>query len=117
MPSRRTQRVNDLLRDRLSELLQRGLKDPRVQGLVTITSVEVSPDFATARVFVSVLGTPEESKATLQGLRSAAGFLHRSMDDLALRRVPDLVFIPDDSLERGARLLRIMGQIHHDEDK
>lgn len=114
--SRRTARVNDLLRERLSELLQRELKDPRISGLVSITAVEVSPDFRTARVYVSVLGTTEDRATTLQGLRSAAGFLHRGLESLALRRVPELSFVSDESMERGDRLSRLIGQIR-DEDR
>ncbi|MBI4236145.1 MAG: 30S ribosome-binding factor RbfA [Chloroflexi bacterium] len=114
--SRRTERLNNLLRERLSELLQRELKDPRVRGLVTITAVEVSVDLRTARVYVSVLGTQAERAANLQGLRSAAGFLHRGLETLSLRRVPELTFVSDDSMERGDHLLRIMGRIQEGTD-
>lgn len=110
--SRRTQRVNELLRERLSELLLRDLKDPRIHGLVTITAVEVSPDLRTARVFVSVLGNSQEREATLQGLRSAAGFLHRALGGLSLRRAPELTFVADDSMERADRLLRLLDHVH-----
>lgn len=114
--SRRTARVNDLLRERLSELLQRGLKDPRVQGLVTITSVEASVDLRTARVYVSVLGSTQERASTLQGLRAAAGFLRRGLETLSLRRIPELAFYSDDSMERGDRLSQLLNRLREGAD-
>ena len=74
---RRTLRINDLLRDELSQLLRQEIKDPRVAGLVTITEVETSRDLRHAKVFVSVLGSDEQRQSTLKGLVAAAGFLQR----------------------------------------
>lgn len=113
---RRIERVNALLRERLSELLQRELKDPRVHGLVTITAVQVAADLRTARVYVSVLGTPEERATTLQGLHAAAGFLRRGLEVLSLRHVPDLSFFSDESMEQGDRLLRLMSRLREGAD-
>ena len=106
--SRRTERVNELLRERLSELVLRDLKDPRINGLVTITEVEVSADLRAARVYVSVLGEQGVKETTLAGLRSASGFLHRGLEGLSLRHVPTLAFFADDSMERADRLLRLI---------
>lgn len=107
--TRRTQRINDLLREEISDLLRREVKDPRVGGLVTITEVDVSPDLRQAKVFVSVLGSEEEKASTFRALEAAAHFLQRELRKrLTIRRTPELTFLPDDSLERGARILSLL---------
>ncbi len=100
-----------MVREELSDLLQREMKDPRI-GLATITEVEMTPDLRLARIFVSVLGSAEERKATLQALRHASGFVRRELGKrVRLRHVPELVFVPDASLERGARVLELLKTI------
>lgn len=113
--SRRTERINDLLREEISDLLLREVKDPRMSGLVTITEVDVSPDLRRAKVFVSVMGTEEEKASTFRGLEAAAHFLQRKLGKrLTLRRVPQLAFLADDSLEQGARLLKLLEEARGD---
>jgi ribosome-binding factor A len=104
--SRRTERVNELLRHEVSELLGRELKDPRLgTGLLTVTEVDVSPDLRNATVYVSHLGEERERRDVLKALTSAAPFLHRELlRRLDMRRVPELRFRFDPSIERGARL-------------
>ena len=107
--TRRTERIGDLLQEEISDLLHRGVKDPRISGLVTITEVAVSPDLRRAKVFVSVMGTDEEKDSTLRALEAAAHFVQRELRKrLTLRRTPELAFVRDDSLERGARLLTLL---------
>jgi len=107
--TRRTERINDLLREEISDLLRRGVKDPRIGGLVTVTEVDVSPDLRRAKVFVSVLGTEEEKASTFRALTAAAHFVQRELRKrLTIRRTPELFFVPDDSLERGARILELL---------
>jgi len=118
--SRRTSRVNDLLREELSALLLKGVKDPRVaHGLVTITEVQVSPDLRHATVFVSHLGSEDERGEVLEGLQHSAHYLHRElMHRLDMRSVPELIFRFDPSIERGARLAELIHQVsgsHGDE--
>jgi len=106
-------RINHLLREELSELLRRYVKDPRLNAMVTITEVVTSADLRHARVFVSVLGTEEEKQVVFQGLASASGYLRRELASrLYLRHIPTLGFEPDNSLERGDRLLRLMREVH-----
>ncbi|OGO51620.1 MAG: ribosome-binding factor A [Chloroflexi bacterium RBG_16_68_14] len=113
--TRRTERINDLLREEISDLLRREVKDPRVGGLVTITEVDVSPDLRQAKVFVSVLGSEEEKTSTFQALEAASHFLRRELRKrLTIRRMPELTFHPDDSLERGARILSLLDQARED---
>jgi ribosome-binding factor A len=114
--SLRTARVNELLRSELSDLILRGVKDPRVgEGLVTITEIRVAPDLRRATVFVSHLGTDEERQHALAGLQNAAPFLHRElMHRLRMRAVPSLVFRFDPSIERGARLSDLIRKVSNE---
>ena len=110
--STRTERLSDLIRDEISRLLLREIKDPRI-GFVTITGVTVSPDARHARVFVSVLGDDSARAATLQALQSASGFVQRSLfKNLGLRHSPAVAFHLDDSMERGERIERVLKRIH-----
>ncbi len=109
--TRRTERINDLLREEISDLLRRQVKDPRVGGLVTITEVDVSPDLRVAKVFVSVMGTDEEKASTFRALAAAAHFIQRELRRrLTIRRTPELTFLADASLERGAHILDLLQQ-------
>lgn len=103
-PSDRPAQVGAEIRRALQSELARGLNDPRIQGLVSITGVTVLPDLSEARVRVSVM--PEErSPLALSGLRAAAGFLRRRlMDETRIHRVPRLIFESDESIKRQARL-------------
>ena len=101
-------RINEVIREVLGAAIATDLKDPRV-GFVTVTSVETSPDLRSARVFVSVLGTPAEREATLDGLRSSHGFLQsRIAAELRIKRTPTLTFHYDDSIEQGMRVSRLL---------
>ena len=109
MPTRRQSRVNDLLREELSDLLLREVKDPRLTAVTTITKVEVSPDLRSARVYVSTLGDEELKKQTMEGMEAAASFLRRGLKSrLALRYIPFLKFLRDNSMENSARLLALI---------
>ena len=114
--SRRTSRVSELLREEISDLIQRDLKDPRLDGtFVTITEVQVSPDFRVADVFVSHLGSSEERDAALAGLQSASPYLERELRRrLRMRRTPSLKFQFDPSIERGARLASTIADLARD---
>ena len=113
--STRTDRMSDLIRDEVSRLILRELRDPRI-GFVTITGASVSPDLHNVRVFVSVLGTAEARDASLEALNSAAGFVQRSLfKNLRLRHSPAIVFEHDDSMERGERIERVLREIHESE--
>ena len=106
--STRTERLSDLIRDEVSRLLLREIKDPRI-GFVTITGASVSPDLRHARVFVSVLGSPAEREDTLAGLRSAHGFLQRRVaGELRLKHTPTLTFEHDDTLDRAMRISELI---------
>ncbi len=111
MPSRRQRRVSGLLREELSELLRRKVKDPRLEGL-TVIAVETSADLKRAHVYISSLGSPEERQEALWGLQRAGGFLRRELGArLSLRYIPEMFFHLDDSLERGQRIADLLQRL------
>src|ERR1700722_16887502 len=98
MAQGRMRRVNEAVREVLSDAISKDLKDPRV-GFVTVTSVKTSPDLRHARVYVSVLGNEPERAASLEGLRSAHGYLQgRLGSELTLKHTPTLTFEYDDTV-------------------
>jgi ribosome-binding factor A len=110
--NRRMGRVNGLLREELSQLILRELKDPRVASFVTITEVDTAPDLGTAKVYVSVMAPAEEQTDVMRGLRSAEGFLKASLRTrIQLRKIPTLTFELDATMERGADLLKLIDQV------
>lgn len=114
----RIKRVNHLIRQEISELLQREVNDPRLGGLVSITEVVTTPDLKYAEVFVSCIGNDEEKKEILSTLVAASGFLHNELTKrLKLRHVPILEFRWDNSIEQGARILELIDQVTKVGDK
>jgi ribosome-binding factor A len=115
--SHRIERVNTLLKREISELIQHTLRDPRLAGFVAITEVDTSPDLQFARVYVSSIGGQEEEEQVLVVLKGAAGFLRSELaKKVRLRRMPELIFKWDNSIEHGDRILRLMDQIEAEKD-
>ncbi|HUF77404.1 MAG TPA: 30S ribosome-binding factor RbfA [Thermoanaerobaculia bacterium] len=113
--SRRTDRVGDLLRAELSDLLTREVADPRVR-LATVISVETSPDLRHADVSVSVLGAESERREAIEALRGAQGFLRsRLARKVRLRNVPELRFRLDRGAEHSQRISDLLESLHDDE--
>jgi ribosome-binding factor A len=107
----RQKRLGELLKKEISDLILRGIKDPRI-GFVSITEVELSPDLRYAKVFISVLGSESERKATIAGFRSATGFIRREIGNrLRLKYVPELSIIYDNSIEHGSRILELIDSV------
>ena len=111
--SRRTERVNELIREELSDLIMRELRDPRLEGgLISITHVEVSPDLFNARVMVSIMNETTDAEEALKALKAAAGYLHKELvHRLDMRRVPFLEFKLDTSISEGAAMLAHLEQV------
>jgi ribosome-binding factor A len=110
--SRRTDRVSDLLRAELADLLLREIHDPRVK-LASVTEVEVTPDLGRAVVKISALGDDEQRQATLEGIRHAKGFLRKELAHrLRLRVTPELVFELDRGAEHSQRISDILENLH-----
>lgn len=109
--TQRTDRLDELLREEIGQALEREVTDPRI-GFVTVTDVETSPDLAHARVWVSVIGTPEERKETLAALRKAMPFIRRGLGSkIHIRRIPELEIRFDDTAERGTRVMHILDEL------
>jgi ribosome-binding factor A len=101
-------RVNEALRELIGDAISTELQDPRI-GFVTVTAVDTTPDLRSARVYVSVLGEPEEREASLAGLRSSHGVLQAKIArEMRIKRTPTLSFHYDESVERGDRVSRLL---------
>jgi ribosome-binding factor A len=113
----RPERVAQFMRREIAEILERRLSDPRLAGhVVSVTDVEVTPDLSFARVFVSVLESGAERERALAALQSAAGFVrHLLSERLDLREVPEIRFVHDSSIERGARVEELLRRIQDGE--
>ena len=99
----------------LSDLLRTRVKDPRV-GFASITHVEVSGDLRHAKIFVSVMGTPEEQADTMKGLKNATGYLrHELATRIELRYMPEIAFKLDTSIAEGARIINLINQVEQEE--
>lgn len=108
---KRSEKVAEVIHETVSELLVKGLKDPRI-GFVTITSVKMTDDLHLARIYFSVMGTDEEKKATKSGLNSARGFIRRELGkNLRMRYVPDVVFEYDQTIEKASRIETLLREI------
>lgn len=114
----RIERLNSLLRHEISDIIQRQVKDPRLGVFVSVTSVEVSSDLKFAKVFISCMGSESEKKETLKALTSAAGFIRHELGNrMQARRIPELAFRLDETIEKADRVLRLIDQISEEEKK
>jgi len=111
--SRRVARVAELIKREVSQMLLSGIKDDRVgAGMVSVTDVDVSGDLQHAKIFVSIYGSSEAKAETMAGLKSATGFVRNELGQrIRLRRTPEVVFMEDDSLERGDRVLSLLNRL------
>ncbi len=119
MPGRRVERLNEQFRRELTEILRGEAKDPRVAG-VTLTAVRAAPDLSFARVFVSPMAEQGTSDEALAGLRAAAPFLRKELGArMHIRRVPELRFEIDETLEHARRIEQLLHEVaasgHSDE--
>jgi ribosome-binding factor A len=104
----RMRRVDEAVREVLSDAISLQLKDPRI-GFVTVTAVQTAPDLRRARVYVSVLGNTGVRKRSMQGLASAHGILQSAVArELRLKHTPTLEFVYDDTAERGMRISQLI---------
>ena len=111
MSNPRMRRVDEAIRQVIGDALAGEVKDPRV-GFVTVTDVRTSADLSHARVYVSVLGDEQQRRASLEGLRSAHGFLQgRLAAELHLKRTPTLEFSYDDTTDRALRVDALLAEI------
>ncbi len=108
----RIERLNSLIRQEISELLQRQVKDPRLENFIAVTEVTTSPDLKYTKVFVSCIASEEEKQKTLNALASASGFFRKELAKrLKLRHVPELSFKWDDSIAQGDRISQLIDKV------
>jgi len=116
MTSFRASRVAEQMKKEISQIIREELKDPRV-GFVTVTAVEVSNDLRYAKIYVSILAEKEEETKTLEVLNKAKGFIRSEIGKrIRLRFTPEIIFKLDKSLERGARITKLLTQVNRREE-
>jgi ribosome-binding factor A len=117
MSPTRAERLAEVIRTEVSEIIQQGLNDPRI-GFVSLTEVEVGHDLRHAKIFVSVLGDAEAKQRTMEGLERATGHIRSELGHrLSIRFVPQLHFRLDDSIERGTRIASLLREVTEEESR
>jgi ribosome-binding factor A len=116
--SKRIIRLNSLLKEVLSEVIRKEVRDPRLGVLITVTSVDMTNDLHHAKVYISVIGTPEEKKQSIEALQSAAGFIgvHASKK-VVMRYFPSLTFKLDESVDNYMAIDSALVKIHEEQKK
>jgi ribosome-binding factor A len=113
----RIERVNNLIRREISELIQHHLRDPRLNEFVAVTEVSTSPDLRYAKVFVSCISGRQEEQKILEVLNAASGFLRTELArKVKMRRIPELGFHWDNSIEHGDHILRLLDQVKTEQE-
>ncbi len=111
---KRSERVADLIKMEIADILIKKIKDPRV-GFVTVTGVDVTDDLRYAKIYVSVMEDEVSRKKTLAGLNSASSFIRSELGRrLVMRRIPELAFKIDNSLEQAAHIFEVLDKIKKD---
>lgn len=99
----------------LADIIRTGIKDPRIHPMTTVVSAEVTPDLKYCKVYVSVLGDEEAAKATIQGLKSAVGYVRRELARrVNLRNTPEISFVLDQSIEYGVHMSHLIDEVTKD---
>lgn len=105
-------RINGEVQKVLAEIIRGEIKDPRISPLTSVVAVEVAPDLKSCKAWISVLGGEEARKATLQGLKSAEGFIRTKLArTINLRNTPDITFVMDQSIEYGVNMSRRIDEV------
>lgn len=114
-------RINSEVLRELSRIISREIKDPRISAMTTVVAVEVAPDLKTCKAYISVLGSEEEQKSTLEGLKNAHGYIKRELaHSINLRNTPDIRFILDQSIAYGVNMSKKIDMINaemHEREK
>ena len=108
-------RINMEVQRELSEIIRTEIKDPRIHPMTTIVSVDVTPDLKYCKAYVSVLGDEEAGQSTIQGLKSAVGYVRRELARrINLRNTPEITFILDQSIEYGVNMSKLIDEVTKD---
>ena len=108
-------RINGEVRRELSAIIQNEIKDPRIHPMTSVVEVEVAPDLKSAKAYISVLGDEQAQRDTLEGLRSAEGYIRRALArTVNLRNTPEIRFIMDQSIEYGVHMPKLIDDVNRD---
>lgn len=106
-------RINGEVQRALAEIIRGGIKDPRISPLTSVVSVEVSPDLKTCKAWISVLGEEEAIQSTLEGLKSASGYIKNQLaKEINLRNTPEITFIMDQSIAYGVSMSKLIDEVN-----
>ncbi|MDO4479096.1 MAG: 30S ribosome-binding factor RbfA [Lachnospiraceae bacterium] len=109
-------RLNQEVQRELSSIIRNDLKDPRVAMMTTVTDAIVATDLKTCKVYISVLGDEKMEKDTMAGLKSAEGFIRSTLaKNMNLRHTPQLIFLPDHSIEYGVKMTKMIEEVAGDD--
>lgn len=108
-------RINDEIQRETAEIIRGELKDPRIGKLCSVVKVDTTKDLKYCKIFISVLGTEEEKKEVFKGLDSANGYIRKLLAErINLRATPELKFIPDDSIEYAAKMMKLINEVNNE---
>ncbi len=108
----KSRRINGEVRRELENIIRNEVKDPRISPMTSVLEAEVTVDLKYCKAYISVLGTDEEVKDTMDGLNSAVGFIRSCLaKNVNLRNTPELIFIPDRSIEHGVRMTQMIDEV------
>jgi ribosome-binding factor A len=117
MPERKVRYAQEIKKE-IAALIQRDIKDPRIPEFTSIVHVDVAKDLSICKVYISTLGTGEDRKKAVEGLKSASGYIKRELGHrVKLRAMPELVFLADDSIEHGIRISKLIDDTLHGDKK
>ncbi len=113
-------RINMEVQRELSNIIRGEIKDPRINPMTSVVSVEVAPDLKTCKAYISVLGDPDSQNSTIEGLKSAEGYIRKQLaTTINLRNTPEIKFILDQSIEYGVNMSHLIDEVnknnHQDE--
>lgn len=108
-------RVNSEVLRELSSIIREDIKDPRISSMTSVVAVEVTPDLKFAKAYISILGSEEEGKETIKGLKSAEGYIRRQLAQrVNLRNTPQITFVLDQSIEYGVNMSKKIEEVTKD---
>lgn len=111
-------RINGEVQRELASLIRAGIKDPRIHPMTSVMAVEVAPDLKTCKAYISVLGNEKEKADTIEGLRSAEGYIrHQLAKNINLRNTPEIRFLLDESIEYGVNMSKMIDELNKSETK
>lgn len=106
-------RINGEVQRELSNIIRGDIKDPRINPLTSVVAVEVAPDLKSCKAYISVLGDKESQAATLEGLKSAEGYIRSKLaKNINLRNTPQLLFVLDQSIEYGVNMSKLIDDVN-----